>query len=278
MGKASKNPKKNGRRMKVSAAGSHTGPHPHPVAATTAPAAPASAAPASGDFAAAIVDDAPAVSATVTCTHGSVGRDTVAFRERRAAIIEYMKLKNEALEEYRQKNDNDVHSEWLRVEMSFFIDYWSKNSQLADEILIKMAYAKATDYVIRGDYATARYDCWFAANLELLRAKMSEDEEAMLQYAANYKDLCLRNRTERDTIVNLTKLIPCSCLKQVTKQAKKWQATDRCQFCGVEGSQDKFLVCSACKVSGYCSRDCQRAHWKAGHKTACMLLAMANHT
>ncbi|CAM9128381.1 unnamed protein product [Choristocarpus tenellus] len=30
-----------------------------------------------------------------------------------------------------------------------------------------------------------------------------------------------------------------------------------------------FKCCSRCKVVIYCSRDCQRAHWKAGHKWTC---------
>jgi hypothetical protein len=31
----------------------------------------------------------------------------------------------------------------------------------------------------------------------------------------------------------------------------------------------KLKQCSWCKAVAYCSRDCQVAHWKAGHKEAC---------
>jgi len=36
-----------------------------------------------------------------------------------------------------------------------------------------------------------------------------------------------------------------------------------------EGSGISFKYCSVCKVIWYCSPDCQRAHWKNGHKQAC---------
>ena len=32
---------------------------------------------------------------------------------------------------------------------------------------------------------------------------------------------------------------------------------------------DHLEACGKCKRAFYCSRECQRKHWKAGHKTAC---------
>ena len=31
----------------------------------------------------------------------------------------------------------------------------------------------------------------------------------------------------------------------------------------------KLLICTRCKQIGYCSRACQVAHWKKGHKEQC---------
>ena len=31
----------------------------------------------------------------------------------------------------------------------------------------------------------------------------------------------------------------------------------------------KLLKCSRCKRVRYCGRECQRAHWRAGHKAEC---------
>ena len=40
-----------------------------------------------------------------------------------------------------------------------------------------------------------------------------------------------------------------------------------CAQCGVTPSN--LSVCARCKAVSYCSKECQRVHWKAGHKKAC---------
>jgi hypothetical protein len=36
--------------------------------------------------------------------------------------------------------------------------------------------------------------------------------------------------------------------------------------------RDKLPLCTRCKVARYCSKDCQKTHWKAGHKDECRCL------
>ena len=36
--------------------------------------------------------------------------------------------------------------------------------------------------------------------------------------------------------------------------------------------QEKFRTCSRCDMTRYCSKECQRADWKAGHKSLCKQL------
>ena len=40
-----------------------------------------------------------------------------------------------------------------------------------------------------------------------------------------------------------------------------------CDGCGASGH--KLLNCSACKATFYCSKECQKRHWKNGHKAEC---------
>ena len=46
-----------------------------------------------------------------------------------------------------------------------------------------------------------------------------------------------------------------------------------CSLCGKPRSacSEKMKICSGCKCAIYCSKVCQRAHWKkdGGHKTVC---------
>jgi hypothetical protein len=44
-----------------------------------------------------------------------------------------------------------------------------------------------------------------------------------------------------------------------------------CGFCeSVEDSEHKLQACSRCRLVAYCSKACQVAHWKNGHKQACI--------
>lgn len=43
-----------------------------------------------------------------------------------------------------------------------------------------------------------------------------------------------------------------------------------CEFCGKAGEGEvKLLRCKACRAVMYCGKECQRAHWRAGHKEGC---------
>jgi hypothetical protein len=52
---------------------------------------------------------------------------------------------------------------------------------------------------------------------------------------------------------------------------KKDQHIKTCDYCGsAEESEHKLQACSQCRLVAYCSKACQRAHWKNGHKQACV--------
>ena len=44
-------------------------------------------------------------------------------------------------------------------------------------------------------------------------------------------------------------------------------ASEECGQCGLWASN--LRACCRCKVVFYCNRECQSAHWKAGHKGSC---------
>ena len=51
---------------------------------------------------------------------------------------------------------------------------------------------------------------------------------------------------------------------------------DECAHCCIRGSTKKgqgratLFLCTKCKLTPYCSKPCQTAHWKAGHKQHCL--------
>jgi len=43
-----------------------------------------------------------------------------------------------------------------------------------------------------------------------------------------------------------------------------------CSCCGKTSDEKKFPRCKRCKRVAYCSKECQKKHWKAGHKKDCV--------
>lgn len=58
-----------------------------------------------------------------------------------------------------------------------------------------------------------------------------------------------------------------------TEFVNKKSTSSKCAFCGkVKGSNSgvkQLLACGRCKQVSYCGEECQKAHWKAGHKKEC---------
>jgi len=51
------------------------------------------------------------------------------------------------------------------------------------------------------------------------------------------------------------------------KQEKADPSNKDCANCGTSGAK---LACAACKAAHYCSKACQKQHWKNGHKGMCV--------
>ena len=47
--------------------------------------------------------------------------------------------------------------------------------------------------------------------------------------------------------------------------------SSHCAACGKEGAETKLRRCRKCKVTHYCSRECQVRHWNQGHEIDCVL-------
>eukprot|EP00058_Branchiostoma_floridae_P000526 XP_002586014.1 hypothetical protein BRAFLDRAFT_110212 [Branchiostoma floridae] len=59
------------------------------------------------------------------------------------------------------------------------------------------------------------------------------------------------------------------CLKLI-EEAKKTKLLRCCNpKCGKPGDGSTLELCGKCKLTRYCSRDCQEQHWSVGHKKCC---------
>ena len=58
------------------------------------------------------------------------------------------------------------------------------------------------------------------------------------------------------------------------KPLVKWVDLFTCFHCGKEGRSPPLRRCSQCEIAYYCSKTCQRGHWKR-HKAACIAAVAA---
>jgi len=57
-------------------------------------------------------------------------------------------------------------------------------------------------------------------------------------------------------------------------QPVKWVDLFTCFLCGKEGRSPPLRRCSQCEIAYYCSKTCQKGHWKQ-HKAACIAAVAA---
>ena len=62
--------------------------------------------------------------------------------------------------------------------------------------------------------------------------------------------------------------------KQQGSKPVLWVDLFRCSNCQTEGRAPPLRKCTQCEVAYYCSKTCQKGHWKL-HKTACIAAVAA---
>lgn len=54
---------------------------------------------------------------------------------------------------------------------------------------------------------------------------------------------------------------PCKCMKDVYETMKSLPKTGICQYCAERKVRTALMFCSSCRVTQYCSKECQALHW-----------------
>ena len=67
--------------------------------------------------------------------------------------------------------------------------------------------------------------------------------------------------TRQGTVRFLANRIPCDCLKELKKEVKKQVKMGHCKECKGEFPVSDLFYCSRCRLTYYCSRECQLQHW-----------------
>ena len=83
------------------------------------------------------------------------------------------------------------------------------------------------------------------------------------------------NSSRRDVLKFYSKRTSCSCLKEIHSETRSSiPKTGKCYHCKKEQDRASLMVCSRCRISHYCSRECQVANWPS-HQMECDIYVCA---
>jgi len=134
----------------------------------------------------------------------------------------------------------------------------TKRKQVLDILL-----ALGTDYVLTDNYAMATSVAIACLKVELFGCMKGSDKSD--EYARGMID-----DYERACIKFFYRNANCSCLKEKWNQAKSLPKIGYCGNleCSVIMETKDFLLCHACKITSYCSEECQKIDWSR-HRGMC---------
>lgn len=110
--------------------------------------------------------------------------------------------------------------------------------------------------------------------------------KVLTEYVVNYKkQKAIKDVTKPlvDSVLHMRNILTDE--KKAAEALSNWKVKDKLRaslddevmlFCSspscrkLKDDLEKFWYCGACKLARYCSQECQREHWKLGHKSVCL--------
>ena len=155
-----------------------------------------------------------------------------------------------------------------------YISVWNNDKQR--QLAINVMLRHGTNLIIGANGEHYSFDFQLAKESAIAVLLLEEHDgkgmdltltSCTLENVAKVDKLC----SYREILSFYKKRISCGCLKEKYKQAKKQQPTKLgfCWNCRKHVDRSALRACSACNVTVYCSRQCQKEHWSACHKEEC---------
>merc|ERR1712118_635056 len=121
----------------------------------------------------------------------------------------------------------------------------------------------------------ARFSCadlWRSLDQSKTRKRLRDMPQYKMLKKAFQKEKPLRNK-----LLNRRKCVPMfeECMSEIREKSENGIY---CFGCERKEREEKFQVCSRCKLVFFCSKDCLKRSWKIKHKQFCKVAAARNKT
>lgn len=176
-------------------------------------------------------------------------------------------------------NPNNVHvGQYLRETFTTYQEVW--DNERYREMAVNIFTAIGTNSLLSIERGLGGHEskCLATAIVILENYNGSGDFDSVIRSVLSNRAAATKMRdisgggsstSRRDMLKFFRKRITCSCLKKIHLEARKTlPKVGMCYHCGEEKERRLLMVCGKCKISQYCSRECQMAHWPS-HKRRC---------
>jgi len=139
-------------------------------------------------------------------------------------------------------------------------------------VIKSLFLAVGTNCILCGDIELAR-QCASCANY--FKAFIEDIfQQSRSMSLETDKNIELSMADEHTLVRYFQKHIPCTCLDGKYKEVKSvkklgWCGNPQCKIPDRMAERSGMAFCDRCKRVNYCSRKCQKVHWRAGHKEQC---------
>jgi len=198
------------------------------------------------------------------CKHGiSVPETDISFRFIIAFCKSFLAARGDNLSimDCLEAAENDTTNE-------YFADVWSNSTKM--EVALSCLLCEGTQEILDGKYGAARETAIFAMYLEQQSAVFLHHTQALIRW----NKIEEMHYADQHTLVKFyQRRIPCSCLDEKYVEVKNITKIGLCYNpqCSIPNGQveySKTMYCDRCRCVTFCSRECQKAHWKK-HRQDC---------
>jgi len=218
------------------------------------------------------------------CTHGGPPPGAPSTRRKCAILTSCMYSLAGASQAVLSSHANDdlpieaLTSERSRAKLQAMVNFWLPHGGDIDQEYPRLCFSMATDATLDDNLEHARQflqvglflNAWCVLGQDTLLGALTSQEQLPPNVEKLYADRLYHTRTNRGMIRflhNETKH-SCKCLAELAALEKAKPRTAKCNYCKKEGESIKLKKCSRCKLSEYCSKECQTNDWKV-HKAEC---------
>ena len=212
---------------------------------------------------------------TVTCQHMLAAPPEIPLE---GPVVSFMnRLAGEGFFKFKEDvfyPEETLVKTCLRI-LAHFPNVWNDDSDRAlaiDLLLLLLRNVIVCDSAMEGGswlHQHRNNQVAICTTINVLELRRTYSDVAVIGKKATEACNKLTGGNRRDVVKFVAKRLPCTCLKELHRAARKKLVKEGvCRGCNMKFPRSELFICTGCTLTLYCSRECQRTDWSR-HKKYC---------